>query len=323
MDDGDPVGGDRMGIASRSAGRASPSGYGRCRSCPAPARCRAARPRLPSLPSARRRSMRPSTRVAMPAEIIAAVFEPAQPLDQLGGDRPLGDDADDAAHQPFSLRIFLVQARPQFGGAAWLVDLPGARDRQRIGRHVRRDDAAGRDIGAVADRDRRDQRRVRADKRALADCRAPLVNAVVIAGDRAGADIGAGADIAVAEIGEVVGLDPGAEPGRLDLDEIADMHVFFEHRARAQPGERPDDRARRDRRRLRDARTSGCGHCRPTLTPGPNTTLRLDDDIAPEPRIGRQEHGLRRDQGRAGFHRARAAAGPASALRPRPVRRGC
>ena len=73
-----------------------------------------------------------------------------------------------------------------------------------------------------------------------------LLNAVVIAGDRAGADIGAGADVAVADIGEVVGLGAGAEPGGLDLDEIADMHVCLEHRAGAQPGKRPDDRARPD-----------------------------------------------------------------------------
>ena len=134
-------------------------------------------------------------------------------------------------------------AAPATRRRARLVDLAGARDGQRVGRHVGGDDAAGRDIGAVADRDRRDQRRVRADERAGADRRAPLVEAVVIAGDRAGADVGAGADVAVAEIAEVAGLDPGAEPAGLDLDEIADMHVGFEHRARAQPGERADDRA--------------------------------------------------------------------------------
>ncbi len=36
-----------------------------------------------------------------PGRIVAAIFEPPQPLDQLGRDRRLRDDADDAAHQPF------------------------------------------------------------------------------------------------------------------------------------------------------------------------------------------------------------------------------
>ena len=110
------------------------------------------------------------------------------------------------------------------------------------------DHAAGRDDRAVADGDRRHQRRVGADERALADYRAEFVNAVVIAGDRAGADIGARADVAVADIGEVIGLGSGAEPGGLDLDEIADMDLLFEDRARAQPGKRADPRARPDRR---------------------------------------------------------------------------
>ena len=41
-----------------------------------------------------------------------------------------------------------------------------------------------------------------------------------------------------------------------------------------------------------------------TLTAGAEHDIRLDHDIAPEPRIGREEHGLRRDQGCAPIHRA-------------------
>ena len=187
-----------------------------------------------------------------PGRIIAAVFEAAQPFEQPRRDRLPGDDADDAAHQ------FFLRSRARIsGGAPRLVDLLAAGDRQRIGRDIPGDDAAGRDDRAVADRDRRHERRVRADKRAFADYRPVFVNAVIIAGDRAGADIGPRADLAVADIGEVIGLGPGAEPGRLDLDEIADMDVLLEDRSRAQPGKRADERARPDRRRLRDARTSG------------------------------------------------------------------
>ena len=55
-------------------------------------------------------------------------------------------------------------------------------------------------IAPVADRDRRDQRRVGADEGAGTDHRAVLAEAVVIAGDCAGADVRAGADVGVADV---------------------------------------------------------------------------------------------------------------------------
>src|SRR5215831_1537090 len=137
-----------------------------------------------------------------------------------------------------ALVILSSELLAQLRGAPRLVDLARPRDRQRILRHVLGDDAAGRDISAIADRNRRDQSRVRPDKHVVADDGPVLVEAVVIAGDRAGADIRAGADLAVAEIGEMVGLGAPAQPGRLHFDEIADMHLGFEHRAGAEPRER-------------------------------------------------------------------------------------
>ena len=96
-------------------------------------------------------------------------------------------------------------------GPAFLDGLPAAPDRQRIRRHVRGDHRAGADIGAVADLDRRDQRRIRADEGALADVGAVLGGAVVVAGDGAGADIGARADPGVADIAQMVGLGAGLD----------------------------------------------------------------------------------------------------------------
>src|SRR4051812_34561894 len=64
---------------------------------------------------------------------------------------------------------------------AFLNGLPAPANRQRIGRYVLGDDGAGTHIGAIADLDRRHQRRIRADKRALADVGAVLGLAVVIA----------------------------------------------------------------------------------------------------------------------------------------------
>ena len=42
--------------------------------------------------------MWPLTRVATPAEVVAAIFQALQRLDQQGRDRRLADDSDDAAH---------------------------------------------------------------------------------------------------------------------------------------------------------------------------------------------------------------------------------
>src|SRR3546814_12514737 len=61
------------------------------------------------------------------------------------------------------------------------------------------------------------------DEGAGADRRAVLQEAVVVAGDGAGADVGGGADGGVAQIAQVVGLGALAQLGVLDLDEVADM----------------------------------------------------------------------------------------------------
>ena len=50
-----------------------------------------------------------------------------------------------------------------------------------------------------------------------------LLRAVVVAGDRAGADVDVRADHRVAEIGEVHRLRAGAETRLLHLDEVADL----------------------------------------------------------------------------------------------------
>src|SRR3546814_5167161 len=73
-----------------------------------------------------------------------------------------------------------------------------------------------------------------------------LGEAVVVAGDGAGPEIGAGADPGVADIGEVVGLGTRFDHRVLDLDEVADVGTFADRRPRPQPGIGPDDRAAGD-----------------------------------------------------------------------------
>ena len=61
-----------------------------------------------------------------------------------------------------------------------------------------------------------------------------------------GADTRLGRDVVV-EPNVTFGLGAGTEPGSLNLDEIADMHVLLEDRARSKAGERTDQSARSDR----------------------------------------------------------------------------
>ena len=55
-----------------------------------------------------------------------------------------------------------------------------------------------------------------------------LPNAVVVAGDRAGADVGLRADRRVAEVREVVGLRAGHQVRLLGLDEVAEPRVLVD-----------------------------------------------------------------------------------------------
>src|SRR5580704_5083898 len=80
-------------------------------------------------------------------------------------------------------RLHLADSR----STAFAVGLRAALDRKRIVGHVLGDHRAGADIGAVADVHRRHQRGIGADEGTLADRGLVLCEAVVVAGDGAGA----------------------------------------------------------------------------------------------------------------------------------------
>ena len=98
MDDGDPVGGDRMGIGLGRQAMRRPAGV-----------ADADRPlhRLVIEPPGEVDELALGAAALDAAvdqgrdagRIIAAIFEAAQPFEQARRDRLLGDDADDAAHQ--------------------------------------------------------------------------------------------------------------------------------------------------------------------------------------------------------------------------------
>src|SRR3990167_1439942 len=106
--------------------------------------------------------------------------------------------------------------------------------------HVPGDHRAGAHVGAVAQGKRRDQDAVAADEHALADGGAVLARAVVVAGDGAGADVAVPANVGVAQVAQVAGLDAGPGARVLELDEVAHVVAGTDDRARPDVGEWPD-----------------------------------------------------------------------------------
>src|SRR3954469_4694437 len=117
------------------------------------------------------------------------------------------------------------------------------------GRHVVGDDRTGRNPCIVADLDGRHERIVNRPPDVAADrglaLRPPrLVRKV--GGDRARADVRAGADLRVANVGKVWHLCALPDPRVLDLDECPRLRAGLEDGAGAKVTERPDQRARPD-----------------------------------------------------------------------------
>ncbi len=91
-------------------------------------------------------------------------------------------------------------------GPAGFCDLAASAEGEGAVGDVFGDAAAGGDVSAGADGDGGDEGGVGADEGAVADGGEVLVDAVVVAGDGAGADVYVGSDDGVAEVVEVVGL---------------------------------------------------------------------------------------------------------------------
>lgn len=194
------------------------------------------------------------------------------------------------------------------GGAVGFLHLPGAGDGEGVGGDIIGDGAAGADDGAVADVDRGDQGDIRADEHVGADGGAVFGVAIVIAGDGARADIGAGSDGGVAEIGEVIDLGAGAEMGGFDFAEIADMGACADDAGGADAGEGADDGAGFDGAALEvgecaDGDVARDGDARA------DEYVRLDGDIGFEDGVGGEKDGFRGGHGDAGCQCCGAQAG--------------
>ena len=183
--------------------------------------------------------------------IVAPVLEPAEALQQhLLGAALTADVADDSTHVysffgglalPLGTRLLLrgsllsPSAHPSLD-----VSLPGAGDGQGVAGHFLVDRRAGGDVGVVAQGHRRDQVDVAADEDALAHGGAVLGLAVVVHGDDAAAEGGAGPHVGVADVGEVSGLHALADVAVLHLDVVADLHAAPQVTAGAQVSSGPE-----------------------------------------------------------------------------------
>src|SRR5690606_32332571 len=98
-----------------------------------------------------------------------------------------------------------------------------------------------------------------ADEDIVLDHRVMLVGTVVVADDGAGADVDAAAYGGVAEIGMVVGLGVVGDLRVLHFDEVADVHIPAQGRARTQTGIGPDQTLVADARIL--GQGEGVDHC--------------------------------------------------------------
>ena len=81
------------------------------------------------------------------------------------------------------------------------VDLLDPGERQRATWNILGHGGAGSDVGIAPDRHRRHQLAVGTDERTGLDRRLVRAESVVVAGDRAGTDVGLGADRRIAEVG--------------------------------------------------------------------------------------------------------------------------
>src|SRR5258707_2227597 len=114
------------------------------------------------------------------------------------------------AFGPLGRRRAGLQLRTKRGCPPVLCDLPGSPKSDSARWYILRNCTCRGHVSAPADAHGRHQRAVGPDEGVVTDHGAPLTKAIVVHGDRAGADVAPGTDVGVAEIGEMVGL--GATP---------------------------------------------------------------------------------------------------------------
>src|SRR5262245_35103125 len=121
-------------------------------------------------------------------------------------------------HMPSAFLLGCGRAGSTPRGPPLLRHLRASLDGERIRRHILRDHRARADVGALADGQRGHHADVGSDERPVPDLGLGLREAVVVARDRAGADVHAVADGRIADVRQVVGLAAPSNARLLDLD---------------------------------------------------------------------------------------------------------
>src|SRR4030042_685537 len=119
------------------------------------------------------------------------------------------------------------------------MHLLGPGDRQRIRGYFLRDRGARPEYGSPADFDRGHQLRVAAHEYPVLDDGRMFLPAIVIAGDRSGADVDFFPQSGVPDVTQVVGLGASPDGRLLNLNEVANLRSLFKDRLRAKMSEGP------------------------------------------------------------------------------------
>ena len=172
--------------------------------------------------------------------IVAAVFEPAKTVKKDRHDRLRSNVADDSTHYILCLCVFALR------DPAGFVLLPGARNRQGARWYVRCYRGASCNVRAIRQGDRGHECAVAPDEDPRTDDGLVFLLAVVVARNRAGADVGFRADYRVAKIRKVIGFCRLPDARLLQLDEVADMRIAPDLRPGPDVRERSQEGARFD-----------------------------------------------------------------------------
>src|SRR5580765_1307990 len=98
------------------------------------------------------------------------------------------------------------EASPFFSRPALFGGLPSSSNSERVRGNILGNCRTRRDIRAVANSYRRHQHRIAADEDAIPNGRLVFVDAVIVAGNCTGSDIGLGSELGVADVGKVGNL---------------------------------------------------------------------------------------------------------------------
>ena len=165
---------------------------------------------------------------------------------------------------------------------------------------------------------RRDERGIAADEHLITDGRRIFVEAVVVTGNRACADVALAPDLRVAQVGEVHSLGAFADGAFLQFDKIADTRVRLQMIIRPKAREGPDNHAVIEAALCHDAmrldrhvvaqdgiveNASGSNRApRANFCFSEQLHAGLDDRVFARCHIGIDQHGLRQLDCHAGVH---------------------